>query len=338
MRLDEFDYELPEDLIATRPAEPRDHSRLLDISKVTGQIARRRFNSIVDSFADGDVLVLNNTKVLPARLFGNIAAKTGEFEILLLEKKAALHWICMARPGKKVKNGLEIIFPDNVSGWITRRNDDRFEIRFRNVTEEKFLGWLSKAGVPPLPPYIKRDAETTDYDRYQTVFAKSPGSVAAPTAGLHFTPAVLEKLRAKGVEILEVTLHVGYGTFSPIRAENIKDHVMHFEDYELNAETFDRLETAKRVGRRVIAAGTTSLRVLESLDTVGRAGRTNLFVYPGYGFRRVDALITNFHLPKSSLYVLVAAFLGLERTRAAYAEAIRERYRFYSYGDAMWIH
>lgn len=200
------------------------------------------------------------------------------------------------------------------------------------------MSWLSGAGAPPLPPYIKRRAEGFDQNRYQTVFAKELGSVAAPTAGLHFTPAVLEKLRAKEVEILEVTLHVGYGTFSPIRSGRIEDHQMHSEEYLVTPESVARLNLAKAEGRRVIAAGTTSMRVLESLDTFGASGKTSIYIYPGYTFQRVNALITNFHLPKSSLYVLVTAFLGMDWTRAAYAEAIRERYRFYSYGDAMWIH
>lgn len=342
MDLGAFDYDLPESLIAKTPATPRDHSRLLVVNRAGGEIEHRLFFQIQNYLRPGDLLVLNNTRVLPARLFGNDELGR-DFEVLLLQSLSEdpVRWVCLARPGKKVGNPSTLTFPDGIRGIIARAADGRFEIRFEGLSSPiEFLGWLERHGLLPLPPYIKRPATSTDRETYQTVYAKERGSVAAPTAGLHFTQPLLTSLRSAGIDFAEITLHIGYGTFSPIRAENIEDHEMHEESYEVSAEALEKIVTAKREGRRVIAVGTTSLRALESVDPSGLSGktlsgRTRIFIRPGFQFQWASGLITNFHLPKSSLYVLVSSFLGMEATRNAYAEAIREGYRFYSYGDAM---
>jgi S-adenosylmethionine:tRNA ribosyltransferase-isomerase len=340
VQLETFDYELPESLIATVPAEPRDHSRLLAVDRSSGALAHRRFFEIPEQLRPGDLLVMNDTRVLPARLYGEDASGR-RLECLLIERgEAPFQWRCLARPGRKIRQPTELSFPEGGRGTIARAADDEhtFTLRFDGfASHAAFLTWIERAGNLPLPPYIKRAAEEGDRLRYQTVYAQDTGSVAAPTAGLHFTQGLLDTLRAKGVEQARVTLHIGYGTFSPIRTNNLDDHQMHEESYQIDPDTFRRLETAKREGRRIIAVGTTSLRALESIPAHGLTGRTRLFIRPGYRFQWVDGLITNFHLPKTSLYVLVSAFLGLDETRAAYAAAVRERYRFFSYGDAMAI-
>lgn len=337
MRLDAFDYDLPEALIAKTPAQPRDHSLLLGVDRRTGALSHRRFHQLDEFLRAGDLLVLNNTRVLPARLFG-LQENGRRFEVLLIERReSALHWRCLVRPGKKIAAETRLIFPGNRTAWVRREADAHFAIRFEAPDEAEFFRWLAEAGALPLPPYIKRPYVASDRETYQTVYAKHDGSVAAPTAGLHFTESLLARLREKGVESAELTLHIGYGTFSPIRTDEIEDHELHEESYEIDPSTFARLEIAKGQGRRIIAVGTTSLRTLESIPSHGPRGRTRLFIRPGHPFRWADGLITNFHLPKSSLFVLVASFLGLEATQAAYAEAVRLKYRFFSYGDAMAI-
>lgn len=334
MRLEQFDFELPARLIAKRPASPRDHSQLLVVDRRTGQTESRHFFEIGEFLKAGDLLVLNNTKVFPARLF------SGETEVFLLEslEGSPLTWKCLVRPGKKVPNGTVLEFPGEVKGEITRVGDD-FQVRFSGVLLADHLSsvyeWLSTAGHPPLPPYLKRKADDDDRVSYQTVFAKETGSIAAPTAGLHFTRPLLDELKDQGIQVAETTLHVGYGTFAPLREENL-DAIseLHEERYYVPPATVAAMEAARAKGGRVIAVGTTALRALES----GAASdRTRLFIKPGYEFKAVDGLITNFHLPKSSLFVLVAAFLGLDATQRCYRQAIETEYRFYSYGDAMAI-
>ncbi len=335
MQLSDFDYQLPETLIAAEPAVPRDHSRLMAIDRASGTPRHRRFFELGDCLKKGDLLVLNNTKVFPARLFGSEAGGR-KYEIFLLKPLGGGRWACLARPGKKVKGKARLTFPGGVVGIVERAASD-FIVEFPDLAGNAFFDWLYTAGSPPLPPYIKREATAVDRESYQTVFAKETGSIAAPTAGLHFTHELLDGLRAKGVETAEVTLHVGYGTFAPVHVEKLDEHVMHEEIFHVPDATFEKLRAAKAERRRIIAVGTTALRALESIPTHGLSGETRLFIYPGYEFQWIDGLITNFHLPQSTLYILVSAFLGLDKTRACYEEAIREQYRFYSYGDAMAI-
>lgn len=339
MRLSDFDFELPESQIATHPVSPRDHSRLLKIDRKSGTREHRRFDDIVEFLAPKDLLVLNNTKVIPARLLGH-DDNGRKFEVFLLKRlgSAPPRWQCLVKPGKKIlPEGNRIHFAGNGVGQVRRVAEREYQVTFPNQTEADFYPWLDKAGALPLPPYIKRLADSGDRQTYQTVYAKDAGSVAAPTAGLHFTPELLEKVRAKGVEIAEVTLHIGYGTFSPIRTEEVEKHEMHEEEYSVSAETFARIEATRKRGGRVIAVGTTAMRTLESIAKFGLRGSTNIYIFPGYQFQYVDGLITNFHLPKSSLLILVSAFLGLETTLECYREAVTKNYRFFSYGDAMAI-
>jgi len=341
MRLSDFDFELPESQIAERPVFPRDHSRLLVVDRKTGERQHRRFFEIAEVLRPGDLLVLNNTKVLPARLFGHDVSGR-RFEVFLLKRlqHQPPRWQCLVKPGKKIlPEGNTVTFSDGSTALVRHRRgaEREYEAEFPGIAAEAFVEWLERVGALPLPPYIKRPAEADDARTYQTVFAKDSGSVAAPTAGLHFTEELLQKVRARGVQTAEVTLHIGYGTFSPIRAENVEEHRMHEEEYSVTPETMARIEATRAAGGRVVAVGTTALRTLESLPEHGLSGATRLFIYPGYRFRNIDGLITNFHLPKSSLYVLVAAFLGLETTRECYREAVNKNYRFFSYGDAMAI-
>jgi len=341
VRIEEFDYELPEELIATEAAEPRDHSRLLIYRRDQGTIEHRHFYDLVDYLTARDTLVLNNTRVIQARLFGESDEKR-RFEVFLLKSKPETPhlWECLARPGKKIKGPTRLHFADGMQGILSREGaDGAFSIQFKTTDISAFQNWLARNGQSPLPPYIKRPFREEDKDRYQTVYAKHLGSVAAPTAGLHFTPSLLQQAQERGVTTAEVTLHVGYGTFSPVREENIDAHVMHEETYFLDKPNAARLQEAEAEQRRLIAVGTTSLRTLESLpDPLGpTSGSTQLFISPGYSFRRVGGLITNFHLPKSTLFILVASLMGLEAAHRCYTEAIRERYRFYSFGDAMLI-
>ena len=328
-------YNLPEELIAQLPAEPRDSARLLVCHKDTGNFEHKKFYDIVDYFKAGDVLVVNNTKVLPARLYGK--KETGAvIEVLLLKRLDLNNWECLAKPGKRLKEGTKIIFSDNFVGLVKDDTDFGGKI-IRFEFDGVFEDVISKIGVMPLPPYIKQQYK--DQSRYQTVYNKVSGSSAAPTAGLHFTKELLEKIKEKGVTIVEVLLHVGLGTFRPVSDDNILNHKMHSEYIEMSEENAEFLNKAKAEGRRIIACGTTSIRVLESsADENGIIipckKETDIFIYPGYNFKVVNGVITNFHLPESTLIMLVSAFLGYDKTMEMYELAVKEKYRFFSFGDA----
>jgi S-adenosylmethionine:tRNA ribosyltransferase-isomerase len=365
MRTADFDFELPPELIAQTPAVLRDQSRLLVLDRSTGAIEHRRFRDLPDYLRPGDVLVLNNSRVIPARLRGVNAHTGGKFEVLLLEENALNDWWVMLRPGKRAKVGTHIVFhdlrgqPSDARAVVLETNPEGHRrLRFSGPTN--ILDALSVLGEVPLPPYISR-ADTTQVEadrvRYQTIYAQPPGSVAAPTAGLHFTEATLQDIRSRGVQVCFLTLHVGLGTFAPVKAETLSSHTMHEERYELGEEAAGVINSAKAAGRRVVAVGTTTVRVLETLarslhqsassssSTVvaAGAGKTRIFLYPPCEFKTVDVLLTNFHLPRSTLLMLVSAFAAPNDTRgrelvlAVYAQAVRERYRFFSYGDAMLI-
>ena len=331
-------YDLPENLIAQTPIEPRDSSRLLVYDRKQNKIEHKIFRDIVDYLNTGDVLVINNTRVLPARLFG--FKDTGaKIEVLLQKRINLKDWEVIARPFKRLKEGTRITFSQNLSCTILKKEDYgscivRFD--FDGVFEDR----LSEVGQMPQPPYIHEKLK--DKERYQTVYSKVEGSSAAPTAGLHFTPQLLNKLKDKGVEIVEVLLHVGLGTFRPVKEDNILNHEMHSEYIEMSKENADKLNSAKREGRRIIAVGTTSVRVLESCAAengviVPQKRETNIFIYPSYKFKVVDALITNFHLPESTLIMLISAFAGYDETMSIYNETVKQKYRFFSFGDAMFI-
>ena len=340
MKTSDFDYELPEELIAQHPAAQRDHSRLLVMDKYTGAVEHRVFRDIVNYLHAGDVLVLNNTKVIPARIFGVKEGGTAKIEVLLLKRDDDLPntWEVLVHPGKRAKVGTVIDFGEGrLKGEVIANTSAGRKVTFHfdGIFEEI----LEELGTMPLPPYIHEQLE--DQNRYQTVYAKVDGSAAAPTAGLHFTTELLETLRQNGIEIEEVLLHVGLGTFKPVSEEDIEDHEMHSEYYEISQETADRINKAKAEGRRIISVGTTSTRALESAARDGRlqagSGWTNIFIYPGYKWQIIDGLITNFHLPKSTLMMLVSALSTREHILAAYKEAVAQRYRFFSFGDAMFI-
>lgn len=343
MKLEEFAYELPEELIAQEPAAVRDRSRMMVVHRETGKIGIGTFRDLPEYFGPGDVFVVNDSRVFPARLIGR-KETGGLIEILLLTRSGDLPgetWEVLLRPAKRVEAGMTIAFTDACRARIVRRlSDKQWLLEFQ--TDQPFDDFLSRHGRAPLPPYIKRRKDRVrseqDLERYQTVYARVKGSVAAPTAGLHFTEEVFGLLRSRAVEIAPITLHVGYGTFLPIETERVEDHVMEEEHYAIGDKTARLVNGAKRV----IAVGTTSTRVLESVaDDRGKipplSGATRHYIYPGYRFRRVDALLTNFHLPKSSLFLLVCAFAGRELMLKAYALAVQERFRFYSYGDCMLI-
>ena len=339
MKTHDFWYELPEELIAQTPLEKRDTSRLLVLDKATGEIDHRHFYDIIDCLQPGDCLVMNDSRVLPARLLGQ-RPTGGAVELLLLRDLGDKRWECLAKPGRKLQIGQQVIFGN---GELTATIADVCEDGNRIVEfhyEGIFLEVLERLGKMPLPPYIK--AELNDQERYQTVYSRQVGSAAAPTAGLHFTNELLEKIRQKGVKTAFVTLHVGLGTFRPVKAESISEHHMHSELCMLSQETADVLNETKQNGGRIICVGTTSCRTLESLvnedGTFGAASRwTDIFIFPGYQFKAMDGLITNFHLPESTLVMLVSAFAGREQVLNAYQEAVKERYRFFSFGDAMFI-
>ena len=338
MKTSDFMYDLPEELIAQTPIEPRDHSRLLVADRQTGQVAHRHFYDIVEYLRPGDALVVNETRVIPARLYGE-RPTGGACEVLLLKQVGVKTWETLVRPGKKLRPGAEIVFG---GGRLTARVLSTTEAGGRVVEffcEGPFEAALDELGEMPLPPYIHERLENPE--RYQTVYARQEGSAAAPTAGLHFTPELLDAVRAKGIDVVPVLLHVGLGTFRPVKAENVEDHEMHSEYYEVTEDAARRVNAARERGGRIVAVGTTSVRTLESAAKERRlvpgSGWTNIFIKPGYDFQLVDALITNFHLPGSTLVMLVSALLGRERTLEIYAEAVRERYRFFSFGDAMFI-
>jgi S-adenosylmethionine:tRNA ribosyltransferase-isomerase len=338
MRLDEFDYHLPKELIAQCPAERRDHSRLLVLHKRDGRIEHRCFSDIAGYLHPSDRLVVNTTKVMPARLVGRKQGTGGAAELFLLRRVGGKTWSCLVRPGRRLMPGAVVEFGNGeLAGRITERQDDgRRLVEF--TFEGEFSAVLDQVGHVPLPPYIARKDEAPDRDRYQTVYAREPGAVAAPTAGLHFTPELLAGIRDEGVSVLDVLLHVGWGTFRPVEADDIRQHRMDEEYYSIPEATAHALTMADRASSRTIAVGTTTVRALESYAVSGKTEDwTRIFIYPPHDFKLIDALVTNFHLPKSTLLMLVSAFAGADNTRNAYAEAIREKYRFYSYGDAMLI-
>lgn len=340
MKKEDFYFDLPEELIAQDPLEDRSGSRLLVLDKETGETEHHIFREIVNYLNPGDCLVINDTKVIPARLIGEKEGTGAKVEVLLLKRKENDIWETLVKPGRKMKPGARLVFGNGllkaeVIGVVEEGNRlIRFE--YEGIFEEI----LDQLGQMPLPPYITHQLE--DKNRYQTVYAKHSGSAAAPTAGLHFTPELLDEIKEKGVEIAHVTLHVGLGTFRPVKVENIEEHHMHSEFYRIEQSEADKINRAKGEGHRVICVGTTSCRTVESAaDENGRlrecSGWTEIFIYPGYKFKVLDALITNFHLPESTLIMLVSALAGREHVLAAYEEAIRERYRFFSFGDAMFI-
>lgn len=339
MKTSDFDYYLPEEQIAQTPAEPRDSSRLLVYDREKDEIYHKHFYDIVDFLKDGDVLVRNNTKVLPARIFA-YTENGGKVEVLLLKRFNLTDWEVLVKPGKKARIGAKLTVSQELSLVVT---DIFEESGSRKVTfnfDGVFEDVISRIGEMPLPPYITEKLK--DKERYQTVYAKVDGSAAAPTAGLHFTDALFEKIKAKGVEVVDVLLHVGLGTFRPVKVDNVLEHHMHSEYYEIGEEAAEKINKAKKEGRRIIAVGTTSVRTLESAaDENGFVkpvkGNTEIFIYPPYKFKCVDALITNFHLPKSTLIMLVASMTGREKILDIYKTAVEEKYRFFSFGDAMLI-
>lgn len=339
MKTKDFWYDLPEELIAQTPLPQRDSSRLLALNRQTGEVSHKHFYDIIDYLQPGDCLVMNDSRVLPARLLGH-RPTGGAVELLLLRDLGDKKWECLAKPGRKLQKGQEVVFGNGeLSATIIDVQDDGnriVEFHYEGI----FLEVLERLGKMPLPPYIK--AELQDQERYQTVYSREVGSAAAPTAGLHFTKELLERICQKSVKIAFVTLHVGLGTFRPVKAEEITEHHMHSELCMLSAETADILNETKKAGGRVICVGTTSCRTLESLvnedgSFEAKSKWTEIFIYPGYAFKAMDGLITNFHLPESTLVMLVSAFAGREYVLNAYEEAVRERYRFFSFGDAMCI-
>lgn len=340
MKTADFYYDLPEELIAQDPLEDRSSSRLMTLNKMTGDVEHHIFKDIIDYLNPGDCLVLNNTKVIPARLYGNKVGTDAKIEVLLLKRKENNIWETLVKPGKKCKPGAQISFGDGLLTGevvdVVEEGNRLIQFHYEGVFEEI----LDQLGQMPLPPYITHQLQ--DKNRYQTVYAKHDGSAAAPTAGLHFTPELLKKIKEKGVNIAEVTLHVGLGTFRPVKVEDVTQHHMHSEFYVVEEEQAKLINDTKKNGGRVISVGTTSCRTLESAtgeDGILRAGSgwTEIFIYPGYQFKLIDALITNFHLPESTLLMLVSALAGKEQIMAAYEEAVKERYRFFSFGDAMFI-
>jgi len=339
MKTDDFDYYLPEDLIAQTPLKERDHSNLLVLDKKTGDITHERFDNIINYLNKGDVLVINNTKVIPARLIGTKEETNAVIEVLLLKDLGEDTWECLCKPAKRVKDGTIINFNDLLKLKCTYVGEDGIR-HFKFIYEGILMEILDKLGEMPLPPYIHE--KLSDKDRYQTVYAKYSGSAAAPTAGLHFTKELLNKIKEKGILVEEVTLHVGLGTFRPVQVEDVTKHKMHSEFYQMTKETADVLNQAKKEGRRIIAVGTTTTRTLETIMSLfgefkETSGNTDIFIYPGYKFKGIDALITNFHLPKSTLVMLVSAFASKEYIMNAYKEAVDSKYRFFSFGDAMFI-
>ena len=340
MRLADFDYHLPAELIAQHPAEQRDASRLLTLNRASGELAELSVAGIASLFAAGDLLVVNDTRVIPARLKGQ-KESGGAVEIFLVRRLAGESelWSCLLKASKSPKAGCRVLLPAGVVATVLDREAGEWRVRFEG--SDDFMGWLEQAGSMPLPPYIKRAPEGDDRERYQTVFARELGAVAAPTAGLHFTRALLDRIEARGAQIAPLTLHVGLGTFMPIRVEELAQHVMHREWYRIPESTVRAIADTRERGGRVIALGTTALRALEHAAASGELEpgerEADIFILPGYRFRVVDALITNFHLPKSTLFMLVCAFAGKERMLEAYREAVNRRFRFFSYGDAMFI-
>lgn len=338
MKKSDFNYYLPDELIAQTPVYPRTASRLMVMHRNDKTVEDKKFTDLIDYLSEGDCLILNDTRVLPARLFG-IREDTGSVvEFVLLKQKTIDYWECLAGPGKKAKVGTVFKFGDELCGTVVEIiNEGNRIVKFDY--KGNFYEILDKIGQMPLPPYIKEKLD--DKERYQTVYSKEIGSAAAPTAGLHFTENYLKQIADKGVKIAYVTLHVGLGTFRPVKAENIEEHKMHTEHYYIPAETADIINKTKAAGKRVIAVGTTSCRTLESVASCGNiqecSGDTDIFIYPGYKFKCIDGLVTNFHLPESTLIMLVSAFAGYNFTMSSYKHAVEEKYRFFSFGDATLI-
>ena len=340
MDVKDFYYDLPQELIAQDPLEDRSSSRLMVLDKITGEVEHRHFKDITEYLRPGDCLVINNTKVIPARLYGVKEGTEAKIEILLLKRKENDIWETLVKPGKKCKIGTKIVFGEGILTGevvdIVEEGNRLIQFHYEGIFEEI----LDRLGQMPLPPYITHQLQ--DKNRYNTVYAEHSGSAAAPTAGLHFTPELLRKIEEKGVDIARVTLHVGLGTFRPVKVDDVENHHMHSEFYMINEEAAEKINHAKDRGGRVICVGTTSCRTIESAaDENGRlkacSGWTEIFIYPGYRFKTLDCLITNFHLPESTLIMLVSALAGKEHVMAAYEEAVKERYRFFSFGDAMLI-
>ncbi|HWR29792.1 MAG TPA: tRNA preQ1(34) S-adenosylmethionine ribosyltransferase-isomerase QueA [Negativicutes bacterium] len=338
LTVSEFDYDLPEALIAQTPVEPRDSSRLLVVNRETGALQHKSFFNIVDFIKPGDLLVANDTKVIPARLIGKRADTGGRVEVFLLHRQSQDIWEVLVKPGKKMRPGQQVVFDETLRCEVKDVTEYGGRI-IRFHYEGLFETVLDKLGETPLPPYIHQ--KLADPSRYQTVYARDRGSAAAPTAGLHFTPELMDKVRAKGASFAFITLNIGLGTFRPVRIENIAEHVMHREFYSVSPETAELIRRTKQQGGRIVAVGTTAVRTLESASAGGKlesgSGWSELFIYPGYDFKVIDALITNFHLPQSTLLMLVSAFAGKENMLAAYREAVRLQYRFFSFGDAMFL-
>lgn len=340
MKTSDFDFYLPEELIAQHPLEKRDYSRLMVLDKATGKIEHKHFYDVIEYLNSGDTLVLNNTRVMPARLIGEKSESGGKIEFLLLKRIEGDKWECLAKPGKRAKIGTEFTFGEGKLKCkvvdIVEEGNRIIEFSYEGIFEQV----LDELGEMPLPPYITERLD--DRERYQTVYSKEQGSAAAPTAGLHFTKELLEKVKEKGVNIAYVTLHVGLGTFRPVKVDDVNEHVMHSEFYHLEEEDAKIINETKKRGNKIISVGTTSTRTLETIgDENGfvkaQSGWTNIFIYPGYKFKVVDKLITNFHLPESTLIMLVSALAGKEKVMNAYNEAVKERYRFFSFGDSMII-
>lgn len=340
MKTDDFDFYLPEELIAQHPILKRDSSRMMVMDRKTGELEHKNFFDIIDYLEEGDTLVLNDTKVIPARLFGVKEETSAHIEILLLKNIEKDDWECLVKPAKRVKIGTVVSFGDGMLKAKCTKIGEEGIREFTFIYEGLFYELLDKLGTMPLPPYIRE--QLSDQDRYQTVYAKNVGSAAAPTAGLHFTKDLMKKIRDKGIDICYVTLHVGLGTFRPVNVSDVTKHTMHSEYYTMSEEVALKLNKAKSEGRRIIAVGTTSTRTLETV--ISRCGEfrecsgwTNIFIYPGYKFGAIDGLITNFHLPKSTLIMLVSAFANKEIVMNAYKEAVKNKYRFFSFGDCMFI-
>lgn len=340
MRTDDFGFELPEELIAQTPIKNRDQSRMLVLDKKTGEIEHKHFNNILDYLNENDVLVLNDTKVMPARLYGQKEETNALIEVLLLKEKTNNTWECLVKPAKRVKIGTVVNFGDGIlKAKCIEIKDEGIRV-FKLIYDGILYEILDKLGEMPLPPYIHEKLE--DKDRYQTVYAKNIGSAAAPTAGLHFTKELLEKVKEKGITVLYITLHVGLGTFRPVNVEDVTKHKMHSEFYMMSKETAEILNKAKKNNQRIISVGTTTTRTLETIMNLYDefrecSGWTSIFIYPGYEFKAIDSLITNFHLPKSTLLMLVSALAGKDKIMKAYHEAVKEKYRFFSFGDSMFI-
>ena len=341
MRVEDFDYNLPEELIAQTPLKKRDSSRLLVLDKKTGDIEHKKFTDIIDYLEKGDTLVLNDTKVLPARLIGIKEETNAVIEVLLLKNIENDDWECLVKPARRIKVGTIVSFGEGKLKAECIKEADEGIRHFRLLYDGILMEILDELGTMPLPPYIHEKLE--DQSRYQTVYAKEIGSAAAPTAGLHFTKELLKKIEDKGINIAFITLHVGLGTFRPVSVEKVEDHEMHSEYYIMSKEVADKLNEVRQKGNKIIAVGTTSTRVLETIASkndgkfIPESGNTKIFIYPGYKFKGIDNLITNFHLPKSTLVMLVSALAGRENILNAYSEAIKEKYRFFSFGDAMYI-